>query len=676
MAELPPGFQLDAQPPAGFVLDQPFQPRVGTEANVPLQMSGPGQFLPPRPEPTPTEQIEQIILTARMRQGRPRQARSPAELETMQRIRFAANAGLLNFGPEVGAIMAEERLDLTPEEAAQVEALAEQEIAQFRQEQPRTALATEIATGGAALGNVGGGFIAGARSIPGAIARSGLVGAGVGAVAGAGEAPPGQRLQGAAGGAVLGGALGAAVPPLVSFGARGLRGIVNRIRPGTTQRNAADRILNALDNEQITLDQAQQRLDDLGVEATLADLSDETRRLGRGAASEPGPASAQATRVFQNRQDAQGSRILRELESRLPVQGSFQGTVDDLIASRAAAASPLYRRAYAQNVEFTDELQSLFQRPAIKQAWPRAQQIAGNEGIDLPEIFVPNASGNLVRQLTPNMEAIDFIKRGLDDVIEEARDPITRKIVGDRARSVDTVRRELLRIVDEMNPAYATARAAFAGPSGSLDALNLGRRFVKSDAEVLAKQLDRLTPNDQAFFRAGVAEGLRDLVLRTPDGVNAARRIAGNELMRERLRSVFPDEQSANEFIAQMLSEGEMFRTRQTVLGGSPTARIQAEQGALAGPIADVATDMAAGSPGIITAREALRALLGRGGRPNPALTAELGRQLFSQGDELQGVLRQLQTQQGAQQVGAQTQALIDALGAIGGGQLAGQSQR
>ncbi|MES0385433.1 MAG: hypothetical protein ABUJ98_12695 [Hyphomicrobium sp.] len=654
-----------------------FVPALGVEANQALQMSGPGQTLPPRPPPTPTEQIEQVILTARMRQGRPRQARAPSELETNRRIRLAANAGLAGFGPDIGAQMADFRLDLTDDEVDQIEQLMRQEIQLGREQQPGESLAAELAAGGAALGGVGGSFIGGAKTLPQAAGRSGLIGSGVGAVMGAGEAGGdlANRAQGALGGAALGGVLGVAAPVAVAGGARGLRGIVNRIRPGSTQRNAADRILNALNDEQITVDQARQRLDKLGVQATVADVADETRRLARGVASEPGPASAQATRVLQGRQDAQGQRILQSVEDQLPIQESFQGTVDDLITSRANAARPLYQRAYAEGVPFTDELQELFNRPAVKQAWQRAQQIAGNEGITLPEVFVTDAAGNLTlqTQTAPNMPTIDFIKRGLDDIVEQARDPITRKIVGDSARSVANVRGELLSIVDEINPTYATARAAFAGPSGSLDALNLGRRFARGDPEILTKQLDRLTPNDQAFFRAGVAEGLRDLVLRTPDGVNAARRLAGNELMRERLRSVFPDEESANEFIRQMLNEGEMFRTRQTVLGGSPTARIQAEQSALAGPAADVALDVATGTPGVGALRGVARSIMGGGGRPDPALTAELGRQLFSQGDDLQNVLQQLQARQGQQQGGAELQALITALGAIGGGQRAGQ---
>ena len=645
----------------GDTLNQSFVPRIGTEANQPLQMSGPGEFLPPQAPLTPSEEIEQFILSARMRQGRPREARTPSQIEAARRVRLIANAGLFNFAPEIGSRFAAIIHDLSEDEARQLEALMEREIAQFRAERPGATLTAEIAGGGVGgPGAVATRMMGAARTLPAIVGRGAAAGGVVGAAAGAGEAPPGERLQGATTGAVMGAGLGAAAPLILSAGARGLRAAVNRIRGGTTQRNAANRVLQALDAEEITLDEARQRLNRLGVEATLADVSDETRRLLRGTTSEPGRISAQATRLLNERQDRQGMRILDTLERQMPSSASFQGTVDDLVSMRRNAARPLYQRAYAREIEFTPQMRELFNRPAIRRAWKGAQEIAANEGIELPQVFVEDAAGNLTLSNAPNMPTIDFIKRSLDDIVEGARDQLTGKIVGDRAQAVAAVRRELIDMIDELNPAYAAARQAFAGPSGSLDALHLGRRFARGDPEILAKQLEKLTPNDQAFFRMGVVQGLRDIVLRTPDGVNAARRVAGNELARQRLREVFPDDESFETFMGQIDREIEFARTRQTALGGSPTARIQAEQSQLAGPAADLALDMATGQPGIGT----IRRLLGAGGarRTDPEVVRAVGQMLLSQGDDLQSVLNRLQATQAGSQAAAQQRAILDAL--------------
>ncbi len=641
--------------------NQTFTPSFGVEANLPLQMSGPGEFTAPQ-QITPSEEIEQFILSARMRQGRPRQARSPSELETMRRIRLASNAALFGFAGELGSEFAQLTLDLSDEEAQQLEELMDREIAQFREESPGQTIPAEMASAAAAApGGLVAGTVQAARTLPQLIGRGALGGAAAGGLTGAGEAAGGleERGIGAAQGAAAGAALGATIPLATAGIASGFRALVNRL-PGSVQRNAANRVVRALESDEITVGQARQQLDDLGVEGVLADVGEESRRLARGAAAQPGPASAAATRVFRDRQERQGTRILQEIEDSLPAQTSFQGTVDDLISQRASAAGPLYAQAYAVDIPFNDELQRLFDRPAIKRAWTRAQQIAANEDIQLPQIFLSDEAGNLTlnTRVAPNMQTIDFIKRGLDDIIERAREPLTGKIQGDLARSVNATRRELLSVVDDLNPTYAQARAAFAGPSGSLEALSLGRRFARGDPEILERQLSRLTPNDQAFFRAGVAQGLRDIVLRTPDGANAARRLIGNELARQRLRAVFPDDESYEQFLRQMIRETTFFDTGSRVLGGSPTARINEETSQLADPLAGAAIDVATGQPGTGVAAGVVRRLLGRGRQPNPAVVAEVGRMLTAQGDDLASVLSRLQRTES----GRGGQALVNAL--------------
>ncbi len=658
----------------GALPQQRLQELQDRAAGRPLQM-GPQQFAAPavaapvRPQPSPGEQIEQLILTARLRQGRPRDPRSPSELEFTSRARQVINAGMLGFGAEVSSRLGQQLLDLTDEERQQLESLIEQDIAQRREAEPGTSLAIEAGTAGA-LGGVAAPLFRGATTIPQVVTRGAGLGTVAGGLAGAGEAPPGQRAEGALMGGTIGAFIGAGAPLVLSATAAGLRNAVGRIRGQTTQRNAADRVLAALDAEEITLDQARQRLNELGVEATLADVSGETRRLLRAASTDPGRASAQTRQILEARTEGQGRRILDELEQALPVSTSFQGTVDDLVTQRATAARPLYEAAYQVDIPFTEDLQRLFRRPAIRRAWETAQELAANEDIVLPQLFVRGADGELTLQTVnaPVMPAIDFIKRALDDIVETSRDQLTGKVVGDRARSVATVRRELLELVDEINPTYRLARQAFAGPSGSLDALHLGRRFARGDPEILQRQLDRLSPNDQAFFRMGVAEGIREQVLRTPDGVNAARRIAGNELARERLRAVFPDDASFRQFIAAMDAETEFFKTSNMALGGSPTAPRLAETQSLAEPLVSAGVDVATGQPGPGAFAALARALGPRGTVVDPRLRTELARMLTAQGGDLQGILQELTRRQAGTQAGSEAQALISALTAAGGG--------
>jgi hypothetical protein len=55
-------------------------------------------------------------------------------------------------------------------------------------------------------------------------------------------------------------------------------------------------------------------------------------------------------------------------------------------------------------------------------------------------------------------------------------------------------------------------------------------------------------------------------------------RIFQNPLMREKLRTILPDQQAASAFMKQLGDEASMHKNAQFVLSGSPTARILAEQ--------------------------------------------------------------------------------------------------
>ena len=151
--------------------------------------------------------------------------------------------------------------------------------------------------------------------------------------------------------------------------------------------------------------------------------------------------------------------------------------------------------------------------------------------------------------------------------------------------------------------------------------------------------------------------------MRTPDGANAARRLIGNELARQRLRAVFPDNESYEQFLRQMIRETTFFETGSRVLGGSPTARIEAETSQLADPLAGAALDVATGQPGTGVAAGLARRFLGQGRRPNPAVVAEVGRMLTAQGDDLASVLARLRRTES----GRGGQALVNALLTAGG---------
>jgi hypothetical protein len=136
--------------------------------------------------------------------------------------------------------------------------------------------------------------------------------------------------------------------------------------------------------------------------------------------------------------------------------------------------------------------------------------------------------------------------------------------------------------LDELNPAFAEARAAYAGPSASMNAMEIGRRLLRDGAdaaEVSAREIARLSPSEREFFRTGVARGLMDRIGAATDGAEQTRlnRIFMQPQVRERLRAAFDSDAEFAQFANNLRAEANMAATNRAVApnGGSPTAPMQ-----------------------------------------------------------------------------------------------------
>src|SRR5690606_20036182 len=135
------------------------------------------------------------------------------------------------------------------------------------------------------------------------------------------------------------------------------------------------------------------------------------------------------------------------------------------------------------------------------------------------------------------LASLHEVKLALDDMIESAtRDSSMGRTA---RRELIGVRDDLLSIIDEAAPIYAEARAAFAGPSASIEAIERGRSFIREDAEVTAAELANLSDADRYFFLSGAMRAIRDRIGGRSDGRNAVDAIFGNQSMRDKLRALF-----------------------------------------------------------------------------------------------------------------------------------------
>ncbi|HEX8415635.1 MAG TPA: hypothetical protein VF637_17410, partial [Sphingomicrobium sp.] len=395
-------------------------------------------------------------------------------------------------------------------------------------------------------------------------------------------------------GAVLGGGLGGAIPIAANMVGNRLSAVgrlMGRDSEGLS-RQIVGQALQADGNTPATagarLIEAAQR----GTPLALADTGENARGLLASVSRRPGPARSLTRTAVESRQAEQSDRVLGSIGENLgPIRGVRQQS-DELMQQARTAAAPLYEQAYQNPVISTPELAEVLNTPAGRGALGRARTIAANErrdpqalGFELDEAgevrldptLNLNEDGTISQEATQTRgytaQTLDYVKRGLDDIIESHRDPVTGRLNLDEAgRAVNGVRSNLLTEVDRLNPTYRDARAAYAGPASAEEALQLGRRSLTASAEDIEAATGRMSEEQRQQFALGFRAAMADNIGRATDGANVAQRMLGTPRKRQALASVFGGEENFGRFLSTMGDERATNETYRSVMGGSQTA--------------------------------------------------------------------------------------------------------
>jgi len=462
----------------------------------------------------------------------------------------------------------------------------------WRKAHPIQATAATV-LGALASGGAGAAKVAGAApSLARAIGTGAATGAGAGGLAGFGSGEGGlqNRVQTAKQGALEGAAIGGAVPALsemIPAAVRAGRGALGAI---PAEQAAAGHVGRALERSGLTPDQVSrslQKAHDLGVPTVAADLSQSLRRLGRTIETVPGKASEKATEFLEERQLGQAARVSGQLRGSLKNDGRAYDTAQTIMAKRSAEAKPLYEKAYAAGPVWDNRIQQFIDDPIIRQGIKKGLEVQRLEALSEGKKFDPrdyaivdfNAAGDPIIDKVPNMRLLDAAKRGLDDILNKYRNPVTGRLeLNQRGRAIDMVRRSFLQELDGLNKDYAAARASYAGHSEMLDALHKGQDLFKNDIDVVSKGFQALSPSEKDMFRVGAMKELRTSLEKAQDGADIYRRIFGTDDRRARIAMMFDDPRQFAVFSKVMQLEKETTKTTRVVRGGSPTGRIAGEQ--------------------------------------------------------------------------------------------------
>ena len=456
------------------------------------------------------------------------------------------------------------------------------------------AIAAEIA-GGLPLGLASAGRAAlktGVSNI-GKLWNAAKIGAGTGAVAGAGMSEGG--LVDRAGGAAMGGITGGLLSPaIVGAGAlaKGGANYIGRVFPGGSERQSKTLMRSLITPEQAARMQSDVRglpagqgvLADVAPEDAFRVVGESLRKVGGG----------EASKMLRERHRGQIDRIIPRVDEMISGK-TLKQAVGDLNSKRRAAAKLQYGKLYKAPVELTDEMKRLFKTDTGEEGWKLAQRLAKDEGIDLPPLY--KEDGKTLTMVDPDMEWLDLWKRGMDAVVEARY-----KESGTLGASAKGVRDALRDHLDDIVPEYKNVRSTYAGYSAAMDAAEQGKNFMRSAMSETGKDImevgdiPKMGDHELSAFRSGMASVIREQLKTKPFGANIAT-FFDTPAKHEKLNAVLGPA-NAKRFLAGMDAEMKMARTYGELQGSQTAQRLSA--GEAMGDVRGLAADamgMKAGSP-------------------------------------------------------------------------------
>lgn len=425
----------------------------------------------------------------------------------------------------------------------------------FAEDNPATALGLEVA-GGIATGGAGASRVLGGQGFRNAsniqkMLRTAGVGGAEGAVYGAGQARPGERVEGAAKGGVLGAAGGPVLAGAANVVGRGLGAVGNYAGRKLTQtpNSQATQVLRDMaEATGMTADDAIEEMRRLGPEAALADLNDGMRVLARAGMNRQGTMREAGKDMVNRRQRGQQKRLLKAIEDTAEGEAAaYKTTLTFFIADRAKQAAPLYDAAFEKGVQMSPKLAEVMNDPILKRAINQGKKWAKSDGTD------------------KLLNVLHEAKLSIDDKIGKAM----RNGEKNLARKYLQRKSELMDAIAEQNPEYIQAAKVFSDQSAFINAMEMGKDFIKRDAEELADMLRTMPQSEIQLFRLGAVKALGDRLDRIGENRNAVMNLLGTKAMRDKLSLVMDD---PTPFLRRAGIEADFSETRNMLTGNSTTA--------------------------------------------------------------------------------------------------------
>lgn len=324
-----------------------------------------------------------------------------------------------------------------------------------------------------------------------------------------------------------------------------------------------------------------------------------TRLLRTARAASPKAGSA-IDNTLEERANAAGARAIADALETSGIQersNAFR-TVQQLAEERGKEADNAFGavfEAYRDQPITDPRLQEVLATPAGASAWKRALRMMQNKGISVPKAtdtmaappgVDPEAWANMVNLArergmpvpegpsypTPTLQQAHYLKLALDD---EMRPGLNRGegqggLGYNEGLSVREVQQKLLAAMDAHASEYGKARSSYADKSRLMDAAETGRNLFKVEPEEFEQALAEM--GSEAEREVARRAGMDALARRIENGPADPSKPVQKVREQQRVRLLFPDDESFAAFRQRIAREAQMHKTKTYVSGGSQTA--------------------------------------------------------------------------------------------------------
>lgn len=413
------------------------------------------------------------------------------------------------------------------------------------------------------------------------------VGAGYGTVGGAMSAEPGSRTQGAVIGGLGGTLFGAGLPILATAGKNvadfAYRNILGPSEKGAVN-TATTKLIDEMRNAGLTTEDlkrlSKEDYERLGIPSMIANYLPSTAEavVAKAGTQEAGKLAGK----LQSQQRGETKRVEQRIKDKLKPKDYFS-TQDELTNELRSNAKTMYDEAYDFGEVNDPRILEVLTHPKFKAAFEDAKAIASTEAAaaklrgedpskyNLREVYVPKEvkPGIFEMELKelPDVRTLDYIKRGIDSVIEKGYKG--EGMSSAEANALKDLKKQFVSAIDENVPAYAAARAKYAGDLEVKDALNMGMKdFNKLKQEEITKFMGSASDAEKEAFRTGAMRYLQDTIFDKP---NAAGTILRSDKMGNKLQAMFDTPEEYALVKAALEKEALFYSRAGEALAGSRT---------------------------------------------------------------------------------------------------------